>query len=522
MTATLTPRRPGSRAGWRHGFGWQLRAEWTKFRTVRGWVAGMAAAALVTVALGLLFAGGMHTTCGEGAIEERCPVPPTGPSGAAVEDRFYFAHRELTGDGAITARLTAMTGIITYPPPGHDQIVSGLVPWAKAGIMIKESTRQGSAYAAMMLTGRNGVRMQYDFVHDIPGRAGTVSAKSPRWLRLTRSGGTLTGYESPDGERWTKVGTARPAGLPRTVRIGLFVASPGDLTVRAGPFGGSGQVRFTQASGVFDQVALRGATSGGAWRGEAVGDDGMRTDWERYHRPAGVLDAGGTLTVTGSGDIAPLLQGRGFEGPLNGVAIALIPVIVVAVMFVTGEYRRGLIRTTLLTTPRRGHILAAKAVVIGGVTFVAALAASAVVLPLGLRVLRANGNYILPVSSLTELRVILGAAIFFALTAVLALALGALFRRGAATTAAIALIVLPYLLAVAALPEGAARWLMRLTPAAGFAILQSVPEYPQVVAHYAPSRGFYPLPPWAGLGVLAAYTALALGLAAARLRRRDA
>ena len=37
---------------------------------------------------------------------------------------------------------------------------SGLVPWAKAGIIIKASTRQGSAYAAMMVTGGHGVRMQ--------------------------------------------------------------------------------------------------------------------------------------------------------------------------------------------------------------------------------------------------------------------------------------------------------------------------------------------------------------------------
>ena len=44
--------------------------------------------------------------------------------------------------------------------------------------------------------------------------------------------------------------------------------------------------------------------------------------------------------------------------------------IVIAAMFITAEYRRGLIRTTLAASPRRGRVLAAKAVVIGAVTFV--------------------------------------------------------------------------------------------------------------------------------------------------------
>jgi hypothetical protein len=51
---------------------------------------------------------------------------------------------------------------------------------------------------------------------------------------------------------------------------------------------------------------------------------------------------------------------------------------VVAALFVTSEYRRGLIRTKLAASPRRGRVvLAAKAVVIGAVSAVIV----AVVLP---------------------------------------------------------------------------------------------------------------------------------------------
>jgi ABC-type transport system involved in multi-copper enzyme maturation permease subunit len=524
-TGTITPYRSGLRAG-RDGFAQLLHAELTKFRTVRGWVIAMVVAALVPVLFGLLAASGSHGSC-DGAKGSVCPSTPVGPDGEAVVDRFYFVHQSLAGDGTITARLTSMTGIITYPPPDHDKIVPGVVPWAKAGVLIKDGTRQGSAYAAMMLTGSHGTRMQHNFTQDTAGRPGGVSARSPRWLRLTRSGETLTGYESADGTHWTKVGTARLAGLPATVRVGLFVASPCDLTVKQASLGGSiGQCRFTQASAVFDHVSLQGGTPGGAWSGDDVGAGILKTDWERYHRPAGLERSGGTFTVTGSGDIAPLGAegGARIEDTLSGALAGLIVVIVVAVMFITAEYRRGLIRTTLLAGLRRGRVLVAKAVVIGTVTFVAGLITAGLTIPLGTRILRANGNYILPVTPLTGLRVIVGSAALLAVAAVFTLALGALFRRSvAAVTTVIVVIVLPYILATTSvLPVGAGQWLLRLTPAAGFAIQQSIPEYPQVIGHYAPQMGYYPLAPWAGFAVFCGYAALALGLAAFQLRRRDA
>jgi len=116
------------------------------------------------------------------------------------------------------------------------------------------------------------------------------------------------------------------------------------------------------------------------------------------------------------------------------------------------------------------------------------------------------------------------AAVLMAAAAVLALAAGAMLRRSAAAVAAvIVVIVVPYILAEASvLPVGAADWLLRITPAAAFAIQQSVPRYPQVAALYSPNGGYYPLAPWAGLAVLAGYAALALGLAIVLIRRRDA
>ncbi len=243
---------------------------------------------------------------------------------------------------------------------------------------------------------------------------------------------------------------------------------------------------------------------------------------------AGFHQAGGTFTVTGTGDIAPDVGGQvgtPIERTLTGVFAALIAVIVVAALFITAEYRRGLIRVTFAASPARGRVLAAKAVVIGAVTFAAGLAGGAAAVGLGTALLRSNGNFILPASALTEIRVVAGTAALLAVTAILALALGGILRHGAATvTTLIVAIVLPYVLAVAlpVLPVGAADWLLRVTPVAGFSIQQTVQRYPQVAASYTPRNGYYPLPPLAGFAVLCAWAALALAVAAVLLRRRDA
>ena len=63
MTAgTVSPYRPGQQTG-RDGFAQLLRAEWTKFRTVRGWVIGLVVAVLVMLGLGLFGAGGSSGSC---------------------------------------------------------------------------------------------------------------------------------------------------------------------------------------------------------------------------------------------------------------------------------------------------------------------------------------------------------------------------------------------------------------------------------------------------------------------------
>ncbi|MEV6969783.1 DUF1349 domain-containing protein [Hamadaea sp. NPDC051192] len=500
-----------------------LRAEWTKFRTVRGWVLAMIVASAAIVGLGIM--PGMQGTCGAD-----CGLP-VGPGGEEVTDAFTFLHQPMTGDGTITAQLTSLTGILPDDPDpsaehsggtgpsaakGAAAGRPGLVPWAKAGLLLKDGTRPGSAYAAVMLTGTHGVRLQYDYTHDV---AGSATPQTPQWLRLTRTGDTVKAEASADGSAWQTVGTADLSGLPDTVEVGLFATSPQYSAATSGAFGITGAYGGpTQATGVFENVAVTG-TPTSAWHGEIIGGADSNA--------GGTTEDNGRFTVSGTGDIAPAVAGAAGLGvtitqTLVGTFAGLIVVVVVGAMFITAEYRRGLVRTTMAANPRRGRTLAAKAGVIGAVTFVTSLPGVAAVVIIGQKVLRANGVYVHAVSAATEAQVIVGTTAVLAVSAVLALALGLIVRHSAAAvTTAIVAIVLPYLLTMTVLPAGAGQWLLRLTPAAAFAVQQSTPQYAQVDNIYTPVNGYFPLAPWAGVAVLCGWTAIALAAATLLVRRRD-
>ncbi|MBK3581320.1 hypothetical protein JHN63_47665, partial [Streptomyces sp. MBT65] len=186
-TRTVPPYRSALLPG-RAGFGRLLRAEWTKFWTVRAWLLVLAVAAVVTVVISQLGASGSSTGGG--------PPVVVGPGGQVVNDAFRFTHRSLTGDGTITVRVTGLKNTEGKAP---------LEPWAKAGIIVKSSLKQGSSYAAVVATPGHGVRMQWNFTHDMAGPSSDL-AEAPQWLRLKRLGSGLTGYVSVDGEKWTRLG----------------------------------------------------------------------------------------------------------------------------------------------------------------------------------------------------------------------------------------------------------------------------------------------------------------------------
>jgi hypothetical protein len=294
------------------------------------------------------------------------------------------------------------------------------------------------------------------------------------------------------------------------------------------PSGGGGSSPAT-ATGTFGPPAVSGAWRGD-WAYAQVGDGAGTSGSPVPGTASGYRVDGDGFAVTGAGDIAPVVGGPA-GGPvwtvetfLVGTFVGLMVIGVLAVQFATGEYRRGLLSLTLAATPRRGRVLGAKAAVVATVAFAVGAGAAAVSLPLGEARAHAAHFAVLTVPLALPLRAVLGTGLLLAATAVLALSFGVLLRRSAtAITAFVAATVLPYLLALGGmLPSGPAEWLLRLTPAAGFAVQQTLPRYEQVLSVYTPATGYFPLPPWGGLAVLALWALAALAAATVLLRRRDA
>ena len=535
MSLTSTSPRP-TRAPASNSFRSVVWAEWIKLRTVRGWIVALVLGAAAMFGLCYLVANGPETgQCSGLPKGAQCTsgpptVVPTGPGGEAVADTYEFIHRTLTGDGTFTARVASLAGSISTDPVNVQGSLSsshaGLAAWAKAGLLVTPSTRQGSAYAAVMATGSHGVRFQYDYTHDTAGPQTLVTKSTPRWVRLVRSGDTITGYASTSGQRWTKVGSVRLSGLPTTVQVGMFVTSPVAF------HGSTGYP--TLATGAFDHITVNGSpAAAGSWFGQDIGTG--RTSFYPTLAAGSYHQAGRSVVVSGSGDIAPaviegLMGSRTASSSLSfGLIVDLLVVIVVASVFVTAEYRRGLIRTTFTAIPARGRVLVAKGLVVGAVALVLSAVVMAVAVPLGQHLLRSHGNYVFPTSTLTEARIVVGASALVGIAAIVVTALSAILRRpAAAITAGVGVFLLPVIVASAA-GGGIADWLLRFTPAAGLSMLQALTQYHQVSYAYTPlgglatlSNNYYPLSPLAGFAVLCAYTLLALTAATMLLNRRDA
>jgi regulation of enolase protein 1 (concanavalin A-like superfamily) len=125
-------------------------------------------------------------------------------------DQFHFAYKQLSGEGSITARVDS---------------ISNTDPWAKAGVMIRELLEPGSTHAMIVVTPGNGVSLQRRVNAGAGSDETTVTEiTAPQWVRVTRSGNTLTGEYSANGSNWTTLGSVDIAMLA-DVYIGLCLTS---------------------------------------------------------------------------------------------------------------------------------------------------------------------------------------------------------------------------------------------------------------------------------------------------------
>ena len=139
------------------------------------------------------------------------------------EFRYVWFPITTSANCTITARVTSQTNTSA---------------WAKAGVMIRESSAAGSRQAMTVATPGNGRAYQY---------RGTTSSSStavtnvstlfrPLWVRLQRAGDVFTASQSTDGSAWTTVGTPQTMALAPSLLAGLAVSARDDNKVETATF----------------------------------------------------------------------------------------------------------------------------------------------------------------------------------------------------------------------------------------------------------------------------------------------
>jgi ABC-2 type transport system permease protein len=201
---------------------------------------------------------------------------------------------------------------------------------------------------------------------------------------------------------------------------------------------------------------------------------------------------------------------------LVGAYLGQIGVVAFATLAITSEYATGLILATFTAMPRRGAVLAAKALLVCATVLAVGLSASVASFVLGQHLLH-GGGFVPPAYPYATLgdgpvqRAVLGTALFLGALALLSLGVGAVVRHSVTAVSVLLGLLFVPLVVAPLLPEDARELVQQSTPGAGLAVQQTVERADNL-----------PIDPWAGVGVTFAWAAGALLLALVLIRRRDA
>jgi len=126
-------------------------------------------------------------------------------------DEFHFAYKQLSGSVKIIAKVDSL---------------ENMNPFAKAGIMLRETLDANAKYCALLMTPENGIRYQYRInINNITDRQFDPNVAVPYWVRLERtSGGLIRAYYSANGSDWTSFGL-RSLSMTDPIYVGLAVTS---------------------------------------------------------------------------------------------------------------------------------------------------------------------------------------------------------------------------------------------------------------------------------------------------------
>lgn len=185
-------------------------------------------------------------------------------------DAFRYVYQSVSGDTALVARVSSVQNTNAY---------------AKAGIMLRESVAAGAAHVILDVRPDGSIEfMKRASTGGATTYLAGASQAPPTWLKLTRSGNTVTGSVSSNGTAWTIVGSTTTS-MSASATIGLIVNSHNTSVLN---------------TSVFDNVSLNGTAPPpppppslpSPWTNGDIGATGL----------AGSASANnGTFTVAGAG-----------------------------------------------------------------------------------------------------------------------------------------------------------------------------------------------------------------------------
>ena len=137
-------------------------------------------------------------------------------------DQFNFASQNFSGNGVLIAQVTS----VTYTGP-----------WAKSGVMFRDSADPGSMYADMIVTPAEGVAFQWRSTADtVPSEVEITGITAPQWVELERVGDNFLAFYSSDGVTWTQVGTSQTIDMSANALAGLAVTAQNGAALNTSTF----------------------------------------------------------------------------------------------------------------------------------------------------------------------------------------------------------------------------------------------------------------------------------------------
>jgi beta-glucanase (GH16 family) len=166
-------------------------------------------------------------------------------SGADIwnqSDGFQYLYQLLAGDGEIVAHVTSITNTD---------------PWAKAGVMLRDSADPSAPFADVVATPGQGVSFQWrSTAGGNPGFVAIPGVTAPVWVQLVRVGNAFTGSYSTDGVTWTQIGTTQTIAMSITALAGLAVTAHNNALLNAATFDNVSLTSPVYLTGSFNQIGL--------------------------------------------------------------------------------------------------------------------------------------------------------------------------------------------------------------------------------------------------------------------------